>query len=358
MLPFIFLHRQPLRLLLLQYGFNRENIQNWNNFLVACCRHILIVSPLINFEFWILNFLLFFSILHFFHIFFFCLSLCPSSSLSSAVYLTSFPSHPLLSGCHGEAVALQVCMYVCVHVCVCACVWFPIIVCVCDYGGWADAADQSNVSTQAALSNGTGEIGDLQLASQTLQWTHTLTHTHPHTHTFWTKIDLVPTSSECQLVSVVCACVYEHLYFCVCAHTVNTVDRVLVCLVRVCECASGLCKCLLAFWKKAAGDLICRRIPPPVSCNPVRMRGCQPTNQPTDSRQSLGKALDISLAFHREDPGASNWVLINSPLPFRKHTLAVALGVSFFLNFVGTGTQLRNLVSQNGSWANENRLLH
>lgn len=26
------------------------------------------------------------------------------------IYLTSFPSHPLLSGCHGEAVDLQVCV--------------------------------------------------------------------------------------------------------------------------------------------------------------------------------------------------------------------------------------------------------
>ncbi len=37
-----------------------------------------------------------------------------------AVYLTSFLSHPLLSGCHGEAAALQVCVFM--HLCVCVCV--------------------------------------------------------------------------------------------------------------------------------------------------------------------------------------------------------------------------------------------
>lgn len=63
----------------------------------------------------------------------------------------------------------------------------------------------------------------------------------------------------------------------------------------LCKCV-GLCKCPLAVSKKAAGGLICRRIRPPASCNPAHMRGCQPT----ESRQSLGKPLDILLAFHRE----------------------------------------------------------
>lgn len=86
----------------------------------------------------------------FFFVFLFCISqvffpsACPfvlPRLCLPTVYLTSFPSHLLLSGCHGET--LQVCVYVCM----CAygsqsTVW------VCDCAGWVDATIQSNIFTQ------------------------------------------------------------------------------------------------------------------------------------------------------------------------------------------------------------------
>lgn len=108
------------------------------------------------------------------------------------------PHFPLIFCC--PVAMVKPCKCVCVRVCACA-YGSQSIVCVYDYAGWADAAIQSNVSTQTVLSNGIGEIGDFVISIPDIT-----VNTHVHTM-FWTRTDLFYTSSECQLVSeCVCVC--------------------------------------------------------------------------------------------------------------------------------------------------------